>query len=149
MIIIKSYEDTDEIRDPSDRKVVQDFFREIMRVLYEEAPPEEIGWCVYFEEGDDMFGVNPEAGFHFGEHKGIYFTLFEDSDSTPGWEAVDHSDGMYVVTMIMNNDFAMTYWVPDKDWLDPDLRERLEEYRRYTEDSDSDISIDGEDRMEL
>jgi len=49
----------------------------------------------------------------------------------------------------MNNDFAMTYWVPDKDWLDPDLRERLEEYRRYTEDSDSDISIDGEDRMEL
>ena len=144
MIIIKTFEDTELIPDDPDREAVQRFFREVMAVLYEEAPSEEIGWCVYFEEGDDMFGVNPEAGFHFGEHKGIYFTLFEDPDSTPGWEAVDYSDDMYVVTMVMNNDYAMTYFVPDREWLDPGLRERLEEYK--TLDDNGPVGYGGERR---
>ena len=89
--------------------------------------PESDGYLVYFEEKDKnaMFGDIPEIGI---QHKygGIYHQWM--TNSGPMWEGViAHEDELYVVTVLFNNEFAVIYYIPNRDWVDPDLLNKLEE----------------------
>jgi hypothetical protein len=124
MKIIKKKEDIYEVKNPHHKHGLLEYFKEIMEPIYKDSSPDGVGWLVYFEEGDDLFGINPEIGFHNKHAGGIYHEIFP---GTPGWEAVENYNEMFLVTVIMNNEFAMTYFIPDEGWVDPILLRTLKD----------------------
>ena len=44
------------------------------------------------------------------------------------WEGVSRLDGFYYAVYLTNNEFALEFRLPDADWLNADLREKLEEH---------------------
>ena len=44
------------------------------------------------------------------------------------WEGVSRLDDYFYAVYLTNNEFALEFLIPDAEWLDADLRERLEEH---------------------
>jgi hypothetical protein len=44
------------------------------------------------------------------------------------WEGVSMLDNYFYAVYLTNNEFALEFLIPDAEWLDADLRERLEEH---------------------
>ena len=44
------------------------------------------------------------------------------------WEGVSRFDDYFYAVYLTNNEFALEFLIPDAEWLDADLRERLEEH---------------------
>jgi len=112
MIKITSNSDCNKIKDLDHRVVIKTFFDEIMKEIYKDSPPEDIGWIVYCEKGDDLFGEkgdNPD-GLIFNESHGIWHCHWGQS---PGWEAVELYGGMWMITVITSNSFGVTYFLPN------------------------------------
>ena len=125
MIVIKKFEDIAVIKNDRHREALEWFFKGVMVDMYKHASPEDCGWTVYFEEGDDLFGINLEANFQSEEHKGIYF---DQGEYGTGWEDVSTYEGMWNVLVLMNNEFGMNYFIPDEDWVDPILIDTLKDH---------------------
>ena len=123
MKAIREKRDIYPIKNPYHKHSLLVYFEEVMKPIYATGSPDNDGWMVYFEKGDDLFqAVNPEAHFFSSEGKGIYQETYPGVN---GWEAVDLLDDLYVVTVVMNNSFAITYFVPNEDWVDPILLNEL------------------------
>jgi len=86
------------------------------------------GYLVYFEEQDKdlMFQDMPQIGLQ-QRYGGIYHRWLGEI-SGPMWEGVTlHTDEFYVVTVLFNNEFSVVYYIPNKDWVNADLINKLEE----------------------
>ena len=44
------------------------------------------------------------------------------------WEGVSRLDDYFYAVYLTNNEFALEFLIPDAEWLDADLREKLEEH---------------------
>jgi hypothetical protein len=44
------------------------------------------------------------------------------------WEGISRLDGFYYAVYLTNNEFALEFLFPEADWLNVDLREKLEEH---------------------
>lgn len=110
---------------------------EIIEPLAKEAG-QDIGFMVFFEEGDNLFDDN-EAAHLSKVNRGIYFDYFENGNC---WEAVEDHGNMFEVLALMNNEYGVTYFIPKEEWVDKDLIEMLKHEARNvnisTEEEDAD-----------
>ncbi|RLA26271.1 MAG: hypothetical protein DRQ62_00110 [Gammaproteobacteria bacterium] len=120
MIELKKKEDLLAIKDNRHREVVAEYL-ELILPLYEESPPEDIGWQLYLENAADI-DVLRDVHHTDAEGNNIYVEEWGG-----GWEAVDDLLTMFLVTVIMNNEFGMAYFVPKGEWMDDTLKAALEE----------------------
>jgi hypothetical protein len=130
MKVIKQKEDIYTVKNPHHKHILLEFFREVMARIYTDGgTPEDNGWMVYFEKGDDLFSENADACMQ-KESDGIYHkwpSLGDIDMGHTGWEAVERYEDLYIVTVIMNNSFGMSYFIPDESWIDPILLRTLED----------------------
>ena len=45
------------------------------------------------------------------------------------WEGVVRKDGYFHAIYLTNNEFALEFLIPDEEWLNDDVREKLEDAR--------------------
>lgn len=123
MIFIKEESDLVLIKDTDHRLVLETRFHQLNS--FYEYDPEQHGFLVYFEKGDDLFGDNIEAKLSKKED-GIYFRLFSD---TPLWENVDffEDENLFGILMLMTDNYGMEYFLPNADWVPATLLEDLYE----------------------
>ena len=103
MIIVKTFEDLKKL--PSNVCPLMT----IDRFYLKDYNPEKEGWLVYFENADELYKESSEA------------LLFKDSDYIyhsigslgVGWENVFKIDNIFVIVTLMNNEFGMTYYIPE------------------------------------
>jgi len=107
MIKIEKRADLLRIENESHRAEVREYLEDILEPLYEETTPEELGYLIYLEPSDELFASNDELYFDAAA-EGILFKLFLD---TPCWESVSEKDSGYLILMLMNNEFGITYYI--------------------------------------
>ena len=83
--------------------------------------PEKEGWMVYLETTNELYEDSSDA-LLFKESDHIYHTF---GDLGEGWEHACKIDDVFIIVMIMNNEFGMTYYVPE-DICDKKLHNHLE-----------------------
>ena len=71
---------------------------------------DEHGYCVLIEEGDTEADVAAEVGY------GLRSALFEGGL---------YEDGCFLTCTLHNNEYGISWVVPDAPWLDPEIRARL------------------------
>jgi hypothetical protein len=109
MIILKSMTDLNQLNpsDPAITIIKKHFVR--MAEFYPDS-----GYLILVEEGDT------ERPLDLPELKRPWADIL--------WEGVSRLDDFYYAVYLTNNEFALEFLIPDAEWLDADLRERLEEH---------------------
>lgn len=117
MKIVKKLEDLFGIKNEDHREIIKYDLKAMLDsvnvfddLTVEDYDPEKEGWFVYFEEGDNLIKDNEAAVLY----ESSYGILHKWGDMLPGWETVIKIDDLYLIHMVINNEFTMTYYLPDK-----------------------------------
>lgn len=74
--------------------------------------PEDDGYVIVVEEGDTDADLEAEVGYNLRD------ALFE---------GCHRENGIYCTCVLHNNQYGVSFLVPDASWLDPALRAKLAE----------------------
>lgn len=115
MKVFKSAASVEQVRDHPSYETVRDALLPIVCPRADRAyDPEEDGYLVLVEPGDQDREL---------EELDLPYELSEIP-----LEAVTRMDGHYYALYLANNEFGISFLIPDADWLDGRLRARLEEH---------------------
>ena len=132
MKVIKNSADVDNVLNDDHHAIIRKDFEDLIAAVDDERAfpydPEKEGWLVYFEKGDNLFEDNSEAVIH-KENDGIYHTW---GDISPGWEFVIQVDDLWIISMVVNNEFVMTYYLPDDVVDNINLHDELQKHCENT-----------------
>jgi hypothetical protein len=108
MIIVKNHKDLERIKNEAHRSVVSAFLCNVLEPIQEYAnePIDDIGYAVYIEPWDF-----PYASVQFYRGTLHHFDFWEDVFNQ--WENVDKIEDLYSVLHLVNDDFGITYFIPD------------------------------------
>ena len=104
-------------------------------------PPDHPAYPVIREQVDQLITAYINEGYPYDPDDDGYIALIEpgDTDRTLDeiwdgcrlvdipWEGVFLRDGHYTAIYLANNEFGISFVIPDADWVNGELREVLEE----------------------
>jgi hypothetical protein len=117
MLSFKSPEDISELsaEDPAFH-VVRELIKELIEAYTWEGHPYNPDWYGY------IILIEPEDADRNLDELWDGCTLL-----TVPWEGITLRDGFYVAIYLANNEYGLSFVIPDADWVNGELREMIED----------------------